>query len=68
MTTQKYHNWHEAETEFDNYISEICSICEEELINENDIFVTTESDQYICYRCMEKYNISAVECFDISIN
>ena len=54
----------DKELEFDQYISENCSICEDELTNEKYIYVD-ENDKYLCFRCMKKYNISAVRCLDI---
>lgn len=63
ITQASPHN--KEDNNLDQYISENCSICEDELKNEKDIYVTTESDQYICKRCMNKYDINAVRCRDI---
>ena len=62
MTKQKvFHK--ELEDDLDQYISENCGICGEELIRVKDIFVD-ENDHYLCYDCTQYLKIKTVMCID----
>jgi len=51
--------------ELDQYISENCAICKEELIRVEDIFVGKEDNNYYCLDCSKYHGIDVVECRDI---
>ena len=46
----------------DDLVSECCSICKEEMINVEDIFVGIEDDLYYCQDCSVYHNIKVVKC------
>jgi len=67
MTKQKvFHNIEEDELELDQYISEICRYCGEELTRVEDIFVGKIDNNYYCKDCKDYHNIDVVECKDIN--
>ena len=51
----------------DQYISENCTICKEELIRVEDIFVGRDDDMIYCKDCKDYHGIDVVECRDIII-
>ena len=55
----------EVDDDLDQYISENCVICKEELIKIDDIWVGREDNNYYCAECKGYHNISAVKCKDI---
>ncbi len=48
-----------------DYVYEECYICHKEMTNVRDIYVTLDTDKYICVRCKVKNNIPAVKCDDL---
>jgi len=69
MKTQKIVSHKEvddSESELDQYISETCNCCGEELIRTDDIFVGKIDNNYYCGDCAKYYNIDVVECKDIN--
>lgn len=46
-------------------INESCSECRKHFVRFKDIFVSLESDQYICKNCSEELHIEVSECRDI---
>jgi len=69
MTKQKvFHNIEEDELELDQYISEICRYCGEELIRVEDTWTDLDSGNYCCEDCKIYYKLNAVECIDIYNN
>jgi len=54
-----------GDVELDQYISENCHHCKEELIRVEDIFVGIEDNHYYCEDCAKYNKISVVECKDI---
>ena len=63
MTKQKvFHK--EVEDDLD-YISENCTICKEELIRVEDIFIGKKDDLIYCSDCKDYHRIDVVECRDI---
>ena len=62
---QKVLSHKEVEDDLDQYISENCHCCKEELIRVEDIFVGIEDNHYYCEDCAKYNNISVVECKDI---
>jgi len=64
MKTQKVLSHKEVEDELD-YISENCTICKEELIRVEDIFVGRDDDMIYCKDCKDYHGIDVVECRDI---
>ena len=67
MKTQKIVSHKEVEYELDQYISENCVICKEELIRIEDIFVGKDDDLIYCKDCKDYHRIDTVECRDIII-
>jgi len=66
MKTQKLLSHKEADNNNDlNYISENCTICKEELIIVEDIFVGKDDDLIYCSDCKDYHGIDVVECRDI---
>jgi len=64
MTKQKvFHK--ELEDDLDQYISENCGICGEELIRVEDIRVGKDNDFIYCKDCAKYHKIDVVECRDI---
>jgi len=53
--------------ELDQYISENCTICKEELIRVEDIFIGKCDDMIYCADCKDYHRIDVVECIDIII-
>ena len=49
----------------DDYISESCYLCGQELTDVEDILVSVESDQYLCVECATYHNIRVVKCMDL---
>lgn len=41
----------------ERYINEECSICGDEFENIEDVFVDTETDNYVCSKCARKYGL-----------
>ena len=66
MKTQKLVFHKEVEDNL-NYISENCTICEEELIRVEDIRVGKEDDLIYCLDCAKYHRIDVVECRDIIV-
>jgi len=62
MKTQKVLSHKEAEYELDQYISENCGICGEELIRVEDIWIGRDDDMIYCLDCKEYHGIRVVEC------
>jgi len=54
--------FHNKKAELNQYISENCNICGEELVRVEDIFVDVENDTYICLDCAKYNHIKTVEC------
>jgi len=52
-------------SELDNYISESCFYCGEELTNIKDIYLD-EDDHYLCKNCGDNYNIHTKKCRELS--
>jgi len=50
----------------DQYISENCGICGEELIRVEDIFIGIDNDLIYCLDCSKYHGIDVVECRDIT--
>lgn len=48
-----------------SFIYETCSCCGKNLFKTKDIFITKDSDRYICKKCKEIHNINAVKCADL---
>jgi len=46
----------------ESFVSEECHICNVELTQTKDIFITLDSDQYICSECAQYHNIASVPC------
>jgi len=67
MKTQKVLSHKEVEDELDQYISETCGICSEELIRVEDIFIGIDNDLIYCKDCKDYHGIYVVECRDIII-
>jgi len=65
MTKQKVLSHKEVEDELD-YISENCTICKEELIRVEDIFIGKDDDLIYCLDCAKYHRIDVVECRDIT--
>ena len=65
MKMQNQLSHREAEDDLDQYISENCVICGEELIRAEDIFVGKVDNNYYCEDCAKYNKISVVECKDI---
>jgi len=65
MTKQKVLSHNEVEDELD-YVSENCTICGEELIRVEDIFIGKEDDLIYCKECKYYHGIDVVECRDIT--
>ena len=65
MKTQKVLSHKEVEYELDQYISENCGICGEELIRVEDIFIGKNDDLIYCKDCAIYHRIDVVECMDI---
>ena len=65
MKTQKVLSHKEVEYELDQYISENCGICGEELIRVEDIFIGKDNDFIYCKDCAKYYEIDVVECRDV---
>ena len=62
---QKQHVHHNLlDCDNDNFVSEQCFCCGEELDNINDIRVGTEDDRYYCEDCAKEHNIKVVKCMD----
>jgi len=53
-------------SELDNYISESCFYCGEELTNIKDIYLD-EDDHYCCEKCDNEYNIRTKKCRELSL-
>lgn len=49
----------------DQYISECCFCCGEELSNIDDIRVGVDDDRYYCLECAKENNIEVVSCRDL---
>jgi len=47
-----------------SFVYESCSICRQRLTDSKDIFVSVESDQYICLDCATENGIIVVECLE----
>jgi len=63
MTKQKvFHNTKEVNDDLDQYISENCGICGEELIRVEDIFVGRDDDMIYCLDCAKYHRIRVMEC------
>lgn len=54
--------------ELDQYISETCTYCNEELTNIDDIWIGKDDDNYYCTDCKDYHSIDAVRCRDMDIN
>jgi len=54
-----------VEDDLDQYISENCHYCGEELIRVEEIFVGKEDNNYYCNDCAKYNNIKVVECKEI---
>jgi len=65
MKTQKVLSHKEVEYELDQYISENCGICGEELIRVEDIFIGIDNDMIYCSDCKDYHRIDIVECREI---
>jgi len=68
MKTQKVLSHKEVEdysNKLDQYISENCTICKEELIRVEDIRVGKDDDMIYCSDCAIYHGIYVVECMDI---
>ena len=66
MQNQSFHK--EVDNKYNNdldYISENCTICGEELIRVEDIFIGKKDDLYYCQECSDYNNIKVVKCRDI---
>jgi len=63
MKTQKVLSHKEVE---DDGVSECCSICKEEMINIEEIFVGIEDDLYYCSECSDYHGIDVVKCKEIN--
>lgn len=48
-----------------NYIYESCSICGRSMYKTSQIYVTCDTDRYICRHCKDKYGIEVVRCRDL---
>lgn len=57
--------FHKGEVELDQYISENCNKCKEELIGVGDIFIGKEDDLYYCLDCCKYHNIKVSKCREI---
>jgi len=65
MTKQnRFHNI-EEDSELDQYISENCHYCGEELIRVEDILVDEENN-YCCHDCNTYYKLNAKEIKEIN--
>ena len=62
---QVRNNIKEDKYELDNYISESCFYCGEELTNIKDIYLD-EDDHYCCKNCGDNYNIHTKKCRELS--
>jgi len=62
MKTQKLVSHKEVGDDLDQYISENCTICKEELIRFEDIFIGKDSDMIYCLDCAKYHGIDIVEC------
>ena len=62
MKTQKLLSHKEVEDKLDQYISENCGICGEELIRIEDIFIGRNDDLIYCSDCAKYHRIDVVEC------
>jgi len=65
MKTQKVLSHKEVEDHLDQYISENCHHCKEELIRVEDIFLGIEDNNYYCEDCAKYNKIHVVECKEI---
>jgi len=66
MQNQSFHK--EVDNKYNNdldYISENCTICGEELIRVEDIFIGRNDDLYYCLDCTKYHGIDVVERRDI---
>lgn len=66
MQKQHVHHNH-LDCDNDNFVSEQCFLCGEELNNTNDIFVGVNDDRYYHLECAKEHNIQAVKCLDIDL-
>jgi hypothetical protein len=46
-------------------VYESCFICGRDMTNINRIFITIDTDQYICQVCKKKHNVYAAKCAEI---
>jgi len=65
MSQQEQCKEKEDSNDLDQYISENCGICGEELIRVEDIFIGKKDDLYYCQECSDYNNIKVVKCRDI---
>jgi predicted SprT family Zn-dependent metalloprotease len=56
------YNLFNAYSEVDSFTYEECVLCGKDMTNTKEIFVDTETDNYLCQDCQEKYGIKAVKC------
>lgn len=55
-------NEYSKDSQLELYIYEKCQWCGEEMTDIRDIWVDTESDNYSCGNCSEKYGLNVVRC------
>jgi len=62
----QFHKELDNDLELDQYISENCHWCKEELIRVKDIFVGKEDNNYYCEDCKDYHKINVFKCKDIN--
>lgn len=62
---ESHNSLENQDIDLNQYISETCHICNEELVSINDIWVGKDDDSYYCTECKDYHSIKAIRCRDL---